>query len=217
MVVERWTKQKAGCIHTYIHIYIYIYIEQHIPLWDGPDSSASLQPTRGESACPHAFAWYAPPCSTYHIPGPPGKQRAPNARKQRRGAVILYCETDTWVPVGCFPSGSARLQYATFERGESKRLPTPQGCGQHAMLCTAMSCFGRIDVSKSWAQRAPWVQLLRCNPALICWGKTRRGEGWGGNPPHASARYSMPGLTQGTQMHAMRPWAMPQKAKLQCP
>ena len=123
----------------YTSVSIYIYIEQHIPLWDGPDSSASLQPTRGESACPHAFAWYAPPCSTYHIPGPPGKQRAPNARKQRRGAVILYCETDTWVPVGCFPSGSARVRYATPERGEGQRMPTPQGWSQQSYMYV-MSC-----------------------------------------------------------------------------
>ena len=65
------------------------------------------------------------------------------------------------------------------------------------------------------------------DPTLLVPG----GRGWRGGPrerklpggeppPHASARYSMPGLTQGTQREQwpqMRPWATPQKAKLQCP
>ena len=93
---------------------------------NGAAVSLTILPPRGESACPHAIAWYAPPCSTYHTYRVPPGIRTPNARKQRRDMLILHGETDTWVPVGCFPSGSARLAVRPSNGGKA-RVPAPQG------------------------------------------------------------------------------------------
>ena len=59
-----------------VDIYIYIYISNiKFPYGTGRVAVLHLLPTRGESACPHVIAWYAPPCSTYHTYRvPPGNK-----------------------------------------------------------------------------------------------------------------------------------------------
>ena len=105
---------------------VYMYANSKFPYGTGRIAVLHLLPTRGESACPHVIAWYAPPCSTYHTYRVPPGNRTPNARKQRRGMLILLGETDTVVPVGCIPPGRARLAMRPSNGGKA-RAPTPQG------------------------------------------------------------------------------------------
>ena len=154
-----------------------------------------------------------------YIPGPPGKQDPQRTKAAKGYADPTWRDRHSgagWM----YPPWECPPRYATFERGEGKSANPPRvrsaKLHMYVMSCNA---FGRIDVCKSSTRRTRHLGLnfVQCNPTLICWGKSRGEGGWGEDPPHASARYSMPGLTQGSQMHAMRPWATPWKAKLPCP
>ena len=126
----------------YVYIYIYIYDERiersssnthetTAPGWE-------CMSTRYRMVCTPSF-------DIPYIPGPPGN-RTPNARKQRMDMLILLGETDTWVPVGSFPSGSARLGVWPPNGGKA-RVPAPQGWGQQSYTC--MSCHA-MQADSRW-------------------------------------------------------------------
>ena len=69
----------------------------------------------------------------------------------------------------CDPRTGGRPKDANPPRVESAKLH----------VCHVMQCFGRIDVCKSSSHRAGHLGMnfVRCNPALICWGKNAEGRG----------------------------------------